>query len=153
MAISHEVAAFERDGYVLVRGLLDAEEAELMRSIAAADKQVQQKGGASADSYNTADSLQSRTISQGDGQGGTTAFWVDDEIGDDYYSAISRSERIVARMESFLGGEVYHWHHKLMLKHAMNDAGQPGGAFQWHQDFGANEQMCRRGGRIYCIHC
>ena len=36
-------------------------------------------------------------------------------------------------MDSLLGGEVYHWHHKMMLKHARSDDGEPGGSFRWHQ--------------------
>ena len=36
-------------------------------------------------------------------------------------------------MDSLLGGEVYHWHHKMMLKHARSHDGEPGGSFRWHQ--------------------
>jgi hypothetical protein len=82
-----------------------------------------------------ATALSARTVSQGDGSGGATAFWVDDTLRDDYYSAVARSDRVLDRMETFLGGEVYHWHHKLMIKRVSAD-GLPGGAFRWHQDFG-----------------
>ena len=34
-------------------------------------------------------------------------------------------------MERLLGGEVYHWHHKMILKEPFT-----GGAWEWHQDYG-----------------
>ena len=34
-------------------------------------------------------------------------------------------------MERLLGGEVYHYHHKLILKEPLT-----GGAWEWHQDYG-----------------
>jgi ectoine hydroxylase-related dioxygenase (phytanoyl-CoA dioxygenase family) len=34
-------------------------------------------------------------------------------------------------MEAFLGGEVYHYHSKMMLKEP-----RVGGAWEWHQDYG-----------------
>ena len=51
--------------------------------------------------------------------------------GDDLYSMFSRSPRIVDRMEQLLGGEVYHYHTKMMLKEP-----RVGGAWEWHQDYG-----------------
>ena len=56
---------------------------------------------------------------------------VRNELGDDVYSAFVRCRRIVNTMEKLLGGEVYHYHHKMILK-------QPrvGGAWEWHQDYG-----------------
>lgn len=47
------------------------------------------------------------------------------------FGACSRCEKVVNPMEDLLGGEVYHYHTKLVLK-------QPhgGGAFNWHQDYG-----------------
>jgi ectoine hydroxylase-related dioxygenase (phytanoyl-CoA dioxygenase family) len=43
----------------------------------------------------------------------------------------SRSPRIVDTMETLLGGEVYHYHTKMMLKEPF-----VGGAWEWHQDYG-----------------
>ena len=44
------------------------------------------------------------------------------------YTAVVRSQRIVQAMQILLGDEVYHYHHKMMIK-------QPriGGASEWHQ--------------------
>lgn len=47
------------------------------------------------------------------------------------YGNISRSHKIVDRVEEMLDGEVYHWHSKMILKEA-----RTGGAWEWHQDYG-----------------
>ena len=45
---------------------------------------------------------------------------------------VSRSEKVAGTMEQLLGGgEVYHYHTKLMMKEA-----HTGGSFVWHQDYG-----------------
>jgi len=44
---------------------------------------------------------------------------------------VARTHRIVDRMEMFLGGEVYHYHSKMILKEP-----RVGGAWEWHQDYG-----------------
>ena len=57
------------------------------------------------------------------------ALW--NHAGDDLYSMFARSPRIVDRMEQALGGEVYLYHMKMMLKEP-----RVGGAWEWHQDYG-----------------
>lgn len=47
------------------------------------------------------------------------------------YGNISRSHKIVDRVEEMLDGEAYHWHSKMILKEA-----RTGGAWEWHQDYG-----------------
>ena len=130
MLNEEQLEKFCQDGFVIVDELFDREEADLLLRIALADQALAQdpqhvsqadfsgKGGA-------------RMLTQGDAAGGATRFWVDDDVGDDMYSAVARSRRVVDGMEQILEGEVYHWHHKMMLKDA-----QCGGAFLWHQDFG-----------------
>jgi ectoine hydroxylase-related dioxygenase (phytanoyl-CoA dioxygenase family) len=53
------------------------------------------------------------------------------ELYDDIYSAFVRCSRIVGTMETLLTDEVYHFHHKMMLKEPL-----VGGAWEWHQDYG-----------------
>ena len=105
---------FERDGFVIVEALLDTEDADLLRRIARADHQMQQDAS-----------------SRADGEGGAVKLLVENEVGADIYGAICRSERVVDRMEALLGGEVYHYHHKMILKER-----RVGGAWAWHQDYG-----------------
>ena len=66
-----------------------------------------------------------------DAQGGQTKLSLSNDLGDDLYAAVVRSPRIVDNMQLFLGDEVYHYHHKMMLKEPYI-----GGAWEWHQDYG-----------------
>ena len=129
------VQAFERDGYCLVRQLLDESEVRLLHEITANDPAIHADGTRVEDfSYDAV--LPPRTVTQGDGEGGNTAFFVDDHLGDDYLSAVARCDRVAGTMQELLGsGELYHWHHKMMLKHGVSDRtdGKPGGGFRWHQ--------------------
>jgi hypothetical protein len=129
------VDAFQRDGYCLVRQLLGTEEVRLLREITANDAAIQ-ADGTRVDKFSYDGALPPRSVTQGDGEGGTTSFFVDDHLGDDYLSAVARCDRVVGTMEELLGcGELYHWHHKMMLKHGVSDSadGRPGGGFRWHQ--------------------
>lgn len=110
-----EIARFQAEGYLIVPQLLDAEETALLRQIAKADHELQQQAG-----------------SRADGEGGAVKLVVRNDLPDDtIYGAIVRSARIVWRMEQLLGDEVYHYHHKMILKEA-----RVGGAWAWHQDYG-----------------
>ena len=105
---------FQRDGFVVVDGLLSLEEVRLLSDVARADKEL-------------AESAYGRK----DAGGAVVTLSVRNELIDDYYSAIARSRRIVDRMTAYLGDEVYHYHHKLILKEP-----RVGGAWEWHQDYG-----------------
>ena len=105
---------FERDGYLLVEGLLDGEETELLQTAARADARMQEAAMAVADS---------------DGRRTGLSLW--NHPADDIYGAIARSRRIVDAMEQLLGGEVYHYHSKLSAKQP-----REGGKWEWHQDYG-----------------
>lgn len=109
-----QAAAFHRDGFVVVDQLFSSTEIELLRLIAKADLQ-----------------LQTSAASRGDGEGGAIRLVVENEVTDDVYGAVVRSQRIVEPMEQLLADEVYHYHHKMILKEAYT-----GGAWAWHQDYG-----------------
>ncbi len=111
---TEELQQFQIDGYVIVENLLDTEETEWLGKIARADKQ-----------------LAERAYGREDSEGAVVTLDVRNEIVDDYYSAIASNERIVNRMQFFLDDEVYHYHHKLILKEP-----RVGGAWEWHQDYG-----------------
>lgn len=109
------IESFDRDGYIVVENLLDAEETELLGTIARRDHVL-------------AASRTSRT----DGEGGSVDLVVENELPtDSIYSAIVQAEPLVTAMESLLGDEVYHYHHKMILKEP-----RVGGAWTWHQDYG-----------------
>ena len=109
-----DLETFAKDGFVLVRGLLRPHEANALSETARRDRE-----------------MESVATARSDGSGAQTVLAVRDTLGDDLYSRIVRSERIVGAMQEFLGDEVYHYHHKLMLKEA-----RVGGAWEWHQDYG-----------------
>jgi ectoine hydroxylase len=110
-----QVTAFHRDGFVIVPQLLNDEETGLLRDIARADRE-----------------LEGERSSRADGEGGAVELVVRNELPtDSIYGAIVRNEQIVRRMEAVLDGEVYHYHHKMILKEP-----RIGGAWAWHQDYG-----------------
>src|SRR5262245_48322270 len=111
---AQQIERFHQDGYVMVDRLFDREELDLLRRIARADQGM------------------ARTAAgRRDGQGSVVKLAVHNDLGDDIYGAIVRSRRIVDNMETLLGGEVYHYHHKMILKEP-----HVGGAWEWHQDYG-----------------
>ena len=111
---SEEIAQFTRDGYLMVRDLFDRDEMDLLQQIARRDEQLAQQAYERLDSSN-----------------GGSKLWITGSLGEDIYSAFVRCPRIVEPMEQLLGGEVYHYHHKVMQKEPF-----VGGAWEWHQDYG-----------------
>jgi ectoine hydroxylase-related dioxygenase (phytanoyl-CoA dioxygenase family) len=109
-----QIDQFRNDGYVLVAGLFDAEEIGLLRDVARADH-----------------ALNDRASGRRDGQGGVVRLALSNDLGDDLYAAFVRCRRVVGAMEQLLGDEVYHYHHKMILKEP-----RTGGAWEWHQDYG-----------------
>lgn len=113
-ASDDQVREFHEEGYVLVPGLFDRRETELLSQYARADRQVA-----------------ARATSRADAAGGTTTLSLSNDLEDNLYAQVVRSRRVAANMASFLGDEVYHYHHKMMLKEPL-----VGGAWEWHQDYG-----------------
>ncbi|HEY4312990.1 MAG TPA: phytanoyl-CoA dioxygenase family protein [Pirellulales bacterium] len=109
-----DLVAFDRDGYLLVRQLFDAEEMSILLTFARQDP-----------------ALAAGAYARKDASGNETRLALWNHAGEDLYSMFSRSPRIVDRMENLLGGEVYHYHTKMMLKEPL-----VGGAWEWHQDYG-----------------
>ena len=108
-------AEFEARGFWIARGLLCAEEAALLQRIARRDRE-----------------LATQAYGRADGEGRSARLVVVNTLPrDTIYAALARSEKLVRPVERFLGGEVYHYHHKMILKEARS-----GGAWNWHQDYG-----------------
>jgi ectoine hydroxylase-related dioxygenase (phytanoyl-CoA dioxygenase family) len=107
------VAAYHRDGYLLVEDLFSPEEVAVMLEAAS--------GGRVAETaWNAPDA---------NGEAARLALWMD--IADDVWGAASTCPRIVNSVRILQGEDVSFFHGKVMLK-------QPGsgGAFEWHQDYG-----------------
>jgi ectoine hydroxylase-related dioxygenase (phytanoyl-CoA dioxygenase family) len=109
-----QLSAFREDGFLVAERLFDAEEIDLLGTIARADR-----------------ALESGAARRRDGAGGVITLAVQNRLGDDIYAAFVRCRRIVEATERLLGDEVYHYHHKMILKEP-----HTGGAWEWHQDYG-----------------
>lgn len=109
-----ELAQFHERGYLLVPGMFDEEEMRILLAYAKTDS-----------------ALIAGAAGRKDATGQVTKLTLWNTAGDDLYGMFSRSPRIVDRMEQLLGGEVYHYHTKMMLKEP-----RVGGAWEWHQDYG-----------------
>ncbi|NKB68497.1 MAG: phytanoyl-CoA dioxygenase family protein [Candidatus Latescibacteria bacterium] len=109
-----QIAAFHRDGFTIARRFFDTEEVDLLRRAALADRE-----------------LDKRAFGRADGEGGTVRLSVWNQPGDNIYGMFARCRRVVDSMEKLLGGEVYHYHSKMILKDP-----RVGGAWAWHQDYG-----------------
>ncbi len=107
------MAQFHTDGYHIARGLFDAEEMRLLIEAAKADRDFDKAPG------------------RKDAQGMQSKLRLKNYCEDDIYSLFVCARRIVDNMEALFGEEVYHWHHKMMLKEP-----RVGGAWEWHQDYG-----------------
>jgi ectoine hydroxylase-related dioxygenase (phytanoyl-CoA dioxygenase family) len=109
-----QVNQFHQDGYIIVRGLYNAQEMDLLSRTARDDK-----------------ALDEHAIQRQDGEGGVARLTLWNHPGDDLYGMFSRGRRLVDSMENLLGGEVYHYHSKMNMKEP-----RVGGAWAWHQDYG-----------------
>ncbi|MGL4421815.1 MAG: phytanoyl-CoA dioxygenase family protein, partial [Gemmataceae bacterium] len=114
MLTTAEVAQYHADGYILLKNLFARDEIELLSRAAKEDNE-----------------LDKRSFGRADGEGGVVRLSLWNHPGDGIYGMFARNERIVRRAEQLLGGEVYHYHSKMILKDA-----KIGGAWAWHQDYG-----------------
>jgi ectoine hydroxylase len=109
-----DVRAYREDGFVLVRGMFSAEEIGLLRRTARDDK-----------------ALDDHAFGRADDQGGVVRLSLWNHPGNGIYGMFARCRSLVDSAEALLGGEVYHYHSKMIMKEA-----RVGGAWAWHQDYG-----------------
>jgi phytanoyl-CoA hydroxylase len=107
---------YERDGYLIVRNFLSADEIGKLYAIATGD-----------------DLLRKHAFDLNDQTGKKTKLTLWYNPGDDAYGLLTRSKRMVDSSDSLLDGNspVCHFHSKLMQKEP-----KVGGAWEWHQDYG-----------------
>ncbi|XP_078581402.1 L-proline trans-4-hydroxylase-like isoform X2 [Branchiostoma floridae x Branchiostoma japonicum] len=107
-------ADFDKNGYIIVRSLFDTEEVTLLKDALESDEGIIRYA-----------------FGRDDGEGGKIRMVLWNQPGNDITGVMARCEKIAGTMEKLLGGEVYHYHAKLIMKDA-----RTGGAFVWHQDYG-----------------
>lgn len=112
--IEEEVGHYHREGYVMVRSMFSNSEISLLRSAAKDDKVLDDHG-----------------YGRADGEGGVVRLALWNHPGNGIYGMIARCRSIVDSCEKLLGGEVYHYHSKMVMKEP-----RIGGAWTWHQDYG-----------------
>ncbi|GFO39837.1 ectoine dioxygenase-like [Plakobranchus ocellatus] len=105
---------FDEAGYIIVRELLDKEELVKVK-----------------EALEHTDALTQHSFVVSDGKKGESRMCLWNHPGKDLTGMVCRCEKIVSTVEKLLGGEVYHYHTKLMMKEAFT-----GGAHVWHQDYG-----------------
>lgn len=108
------IGQYRTDGYVLARGMFDAKEIGFLRSCAKQDK-----------------ALDDHAYARADPEGGAVRLALWNHPGDGIYGMFARCRSIVDSAELLLGGEVYHYHSKMIMKEP-----RVGGAWTWHQDYG-----------------
>ena len=109
-----QTTSYHRDGYIIVRAFFDAEETQLLHRTALDDRE-----------------LDKQSFGRADGEGGTVRLSLWNHPGDNIYGMFARCRRVVDSAEKLLGGEVYHYHSKMIFKDA-----RVGGSWAWHQDYG-----------------
>ena len=109
-----EAEQYRRDGFVLVQRLFSSEEIGLLGRAAREDK-----------------ALDDHAFGKADGEGGVVRLSLWNHPGDGIYGMFARCRSMVDSAELLLGGEVYHYHSKMIMKEP-----RIGGAWAWHQDYG-----------------
>lgn len=105
---------FEEDGYIVIPGLFTNDEIKALSETAHSDLKLDKAASA-----------------RDDGKGNAVRLSLWNHPGDSIYGMFARAKKLVSRVEDLLGGEVYHYHSKMVLKDA-----KVGGAWAWHQDYG-----------------
>jgi ectoine hydroxylase-related dioxygenase (phytanoyl-CoA dioxygenase family) len=106
---------FHKFGYYMAKALFASDEMQALLRYARGDSQL------AAEAYVRRDAT-----------GGQSKLALRNELDDlSPYTAVVRSSRVAHTMQVLLGDEVYHYHHKMMLKEPL-----VGGAWEWHQDYG-----------------
>ena len=111
-----QLADYNRDGYLIIRGFLKPDQIAKLYGIATGDA-----------------TLSKHAFDLNDLTGKKTRLTLWYNPGDDAYGLLTRSKRIVDSVNLLMEGRssVCHFHSKLMQKEP-----KVGGAWEWHQDFG-----------------
>ncbi len=111
-----QIAAYHRDGFLVIKGFCSPEETDRLYSTALQDS-----------------AMQKNALDLNDQSGKKTRLSLWFTPGNDVFGYLTRSERMVKTVAPLLDSEapVCHFHSKLMQKEP-----RVGGAWEWHQDYG-----------------
>ena len=122
-----QIEQFQDDGFLFVESLFDAEEVDYLLTIGQTNEE------------NTSNAHR-------DAGNRETRFWINSETGEDIYTAICYSRRMVDAVQALMNSDVYLWHYRVHLK-----APREGGAFEWHQDYAYWYDKCLYPDLISCL--
>jgi ectoine hydroxylase-related dioxygenase (phytanoyl-CoA dioxygenase family) len=105
---------FHRDGFIILRGLFDLEEVDLLRRAMEEDPAIAE-----------------HSLMRPDQEGFGTRISLWNRAGDSVYGLAARCDRMVDTAIRLIGEDVYHYQSKLTAKEP-----HVGGAWEWHQDYG-----------------
>jgi len=113
---TEQISDYHRDGYLIVKGFLSADEAGKLYKIATGD-----------------DTMKKHAFDLNDQDGKKTKLSLWYTPGNDTYGLLTKSKRMVESVDQLMDGQsaVCHFHSKLMQKEP-----KVGGAWEWHQDYG-----------------
>jgi len=111
-----QIESYHKDGFVIIPNFLQEKEVNKLYAIATGD-----------------DTLRKHAFDLNDLSGKKTKLTLWYKPGNDAYSLLTRSRRIVDSVDQLMDGHtaVCHFHSKLMQKEP-----KVGGAWEWHQDYG-----------------
>ncbi len=109
-----DLARYREDGFLIRRRLFTTEEIRRLGDTARSDH-----------------ALDRAAAERDDGEGNRVRLSLWNHPGEGIYGMVARCRRLVDSVEQLVGGEVYHYHSKMVLKDA-----RTGGAWAWHQDYG-----------------
>jgi len=111
-----QIAAYQRDGYIIVKNFCSTQEVDKMYSTALEDK-----------------AMEKNALDLNDQTGKKTRLSLWFTPGNDVFGYLTRSEKMVDSVANLMDSDapVCHFHSKLMQKEP-----KVGGAWEWHQDYG-----------------
>jgi ectoine hydroxylase-related dioxygenase (phytanoyl-CoA dioxygenase family) len=109
-----QIADYNKNGFVILKGLLKSEEVKQLRTKAKSDREMDK-----------------HAYLRDDGTGARVRLSLWNHPGNGIYGMIARSHKVVDSVEQLLEDEAYHYHSKMIMKEA-----KVGGAWAWHQDYG-----------------
>lgn len=113
---AEQIAAYHRDGYIVIKRFCSAAEIDRLYITALND-----------------DAMRKNALDLNDQSGKKTRLSLWFTPGNDVFGYLTRSEKMVTPVSQLLDGDapVCHFHSKLMQKEP-----KVGGAWEWHQDYG-----------------
>ena len=111
-----QIAAYHKDGYIIIKNFCSKQEVDKMYSTALQDK-----------------AMENNALDLNDQSGKKTRLSLWFTPGSDVFGYLTRSEKMVDSVANLLDSDapVCHFHSKLMQKEP-----KVGGAWEWHQDYG-----------------